>query len=158
MRFYKLNVRAALVDYLGRLYGSATVQKLFMGFLQPLADLFVTYNTWRRRQFYLINVTGQVKSLENHLNLEYDPINKLIEVVPIGANVFGLPLSTRAENSAFVQLGNRGIDSGVAIAAKGDSHLFYVRVPVAYVADQERIKATIRQFKLAGKQFQLIFF
>lgn len=158
MRFYKLNVRGAIVDWLGRLYGSATLQKLFMGWLQPLADLYLSYNSWRRRQFYLINVTGQVKSLESHLNLEYDPVDKLIEVIPIGSNVFGLPLSTRAEGSAFVALGNRGVDPGVSIASKGDSHLFTVRVPIAYIGQAEQIKATVRQFKLAGKQFQLIFF
>lgn len=81
MAFHQYNIRRFIIQYLGSLFGKASIQKLMYTLLYPLVELWETYLQWRKDRTLEIATTGQIISLENYMNLTFDPTDKRIQII-----------------------------------------------------------------------------
>lgn len=160
MRWFKLNIEQLTIDYLGQLFGAIRLQRWCFVMVSPLTTLWDSYDAWRRRQFYLINITSQVFSIKNYLNDEFDDVQRRIAITSVVTSS-GIFISLEAElnPSLDVPLSTEGL-TDVPIAATFDydaSDNFVIVVPPELINQEAQIVAAIEDKKAGGRRFQVVF-
>lgn len=158
MKFYIFNITRFVVDYLGRLFGSKRQQRWIYSLLSPLSSLWTTYDLWRREKLYLINITGQVISLEGYLNDTYDAVSRRIFISPTlpGAKGVFISLEQEIQPALDLPLESEGVGVGVGVASDSSVN-FTVFVPLGLQPLETPIIADVKKFKTAGKRFQIAY-
>ena len=163
MKFINFKIKKFIVQYLGALFGKETQQKLMYMFLYPLTNLWEEYSTFRTNQSYLINITSQVFSIENHLNNLYDNQDRGISLS--NGLYFKIQyIAKRVEELPAILMPKRGeatTTEAPYFALKSESSQysnFIVNVPNSLSNNETQIKAEVNKIKTAGKQFVIKFY
>lgn len=164
MRWYIYKIYIYILEYLGRLFGHLIWQRWHEALTYPLVTLWANYNVWRKRRFYLINITGQIISLENFLNDEFDKYLRRIYIGSLDVAITGIYIALESEVIPYLQTPLENEVSTIeapyigAIYDFGLSTNFVVNVPIIYENNETQISVAVNNFKLAGKQFEIKFY
>ena len=164
MKWYRFNIERFIVDYLGSLFGSNRWKRWIYSLLYPLITLWDDYDKWRRRRFYLINITAQIISLEGFLNDEFDSTERRIYIISIPEGVDGRFIALGAEELPFLLAPLRSDQQeelAPFIGSSADVNVsfnFIVSVPDTLIEKENQVVAAIKNYQLAGKRFIVKYF
>lgn len=165
MRWFVFNILGFISNYLGTLFGQPRWQRWIYSLLNPLIQLKDNYNLWRRRRFYLINITSQVIRLEGFLNDEFDSIQRRIWIEHFPGSFSGAFIALRQEVIPFLQTPlsteTNPLIEAPYIGTHADAQFsisFVVNVPTALQNRESQIIAALENYKLAGKIFEIRYF
>ncbi|MBN2669995.1 MAG: hypothetical protein JXR60_12310 [Bacteroidales bacterium] len=165
MKFFVFNILGFIANYLGTLFGKPKWQRWIYSLLNPLIQLKDNYNTWRRRRFYLINITSQVIRLEGFLNDEFDNIQRRIWIEHFPGSFAGAFIALEDEVIPYLETPLESevnpIVEAPFIGSEADTDFlisFVVHIPISLNAYESRIIAAVENYKLAGKQFVIRYF
>lgn len=155
MNWITINILDFIRQYLGRIWKDEVDWQSAL--LDPLRSLFTSYDTWRRDQFFDINVTGQVIALEGVLNSVFDPIANSIEIID-GQFSQSIKAPYNDTHGAGVEIPlNDSEGSGVSCSLDHTERVgiydFEVNAPAALSIHEDRMRAYIDARKLAGKKY-----
>lgn len=165
IRWYIFNILSYIVDYLGTLFGKTKWQRFQYALLWPLMNLYDTYNIDRRNRFYLININGQIIKLEHILNKTFDPVNKDIYITNFPGSYTGVWVGLEIETAPYLASPTTAEGEGfVAAPFVGATYdtvfavTFTVHVPISLNGIESQIKTVVNNYKLAGKEFEIVYF
>lgn len=157
MNWIFINIPNLIKQYLGNLFQNET--DWFKVLLQPLIDLFIDYDSYRRDQLFEINTTGQVIALQGLLNKKFDPIQRRIDIID-GSFYYALllPLNTSYGDGVPIPL-DSGEGSGEAISLniheRSGLHDFIIVIPAGISTYTNEIKGQVDDRKMAGKKYDI---
>ncbi|MCT4614561.1 MAG: hypothetical protein N4A49_06765 [Marinifilaceae bacterium] len=136
-------------------------RKKFIAFLNsllyPIKYLYSNdFENYRSRSSYLAQINGQVYSIQEHLNNEMDSKNRNIQIIHNRSSGLHLSLISEAYKTAYLSLISEGDGSFIALEGEEQENLdagFIVLMP-KYI-NEDRLRAIIMDFKLAGKSFKI---
>ena len=159
MVFYVFLIFDYIKQYLGRLFNREKQQKWIYSFMFPLMLLWTDFDLWRRKRYYIINITAQVISLEGYLNDTYDTILRRIYIAAAPEGYKGIYVALEQELEPFVWAGYESEGVGVFVGSPADAtNNFIVHVPLALQPQENSIVAAVNQFKTSGKGFIVKYF
>lgn len=159
MIFFKLNTGNFIKDFLGRKFFKEIQYRWLFSLLKPVQTRMDEYDQWRKHQFYLINITGQVISLTGYLNDLFDPTQRRIYILNANDYYSGVWISLEQEIEPTLPVSLISEDQGIFLGMESEQDLgtdFIVYVP-GDIYNQVLIPliAAVHQFKLAGKTFSV---
>jgi len=136
--------------------------KWLSALIYPIAQLWrgssslIGWDDYRKRKYYESNVTGQTRSLQEHLNNELDNENRQIRIIHKRSS--GLPVPLIPEGYETIDFSLTEENEAVYVALKGEiiENLdtgFIVLIP-SYV-NKDKVTGIVNEYKLAGKTYKV---
>lgn len=140
---------------------SAIRKPVFLQFLNallaPIVNLWDDFETWRTKQYYDLNITGQTFALQSHLNKLFDPVLERIAIIHYNDLAYYFPLSYEGYEAINISLVVE--DSGIFISLKGEVQeaigvSFQVYIPSEL--NVSLVLSELYKYKLAGRSFEVL--
>ena len=162
MTWFNYDIQAFFVQYLGRLFNKQKWHQWIYSLLYPLIQLWNTYDVWRKKLFYAININSQVIRLQGYLNDSWDTSLRRIYIGHFPGSYSGVYLALEQEGSPFLELPlvADGVEAPF-IGLEADSQYavsFIVYVPTALQYRENQIKSDIEKYKFTGKLYSIVYF
>jgi hypothetical protein len=157
MIFFKFNVNSSIRQSLGTRFVRVKQLNWLVAILSPIQSIMNEYDEWRKRRFYLIQITSQVIALTGYLNDQFDPILRQIYIVTLNDYTNGEWIALESELEPFVYLGLDNENTGAWLAQETEQNTgldFIVYIPIGIVQINQ-IKQAVTAYKLAGKTFSI---
>ncbi len=134
---------------------------LFWWSLLPKSRLKTSFNEWRNDILFRTNITGQFLSLQTYLNKYVDGANSGIIITE--AEDYGVWCCLEDEDSDSMYMGLESeedeAEDYIEISIKGEAGTVLdvsFRIIAPSTANVDQINKHVKQFKIAGKSFDVV--
>ena len=156
MNFYNINFRSLALLLLPTFLRKPCLAALAVAAVAPLSELHARFMRYRSDVAWRLGHNGQVCYLRGALNDLFDPALRRITVTDTLLS-HGLTLVPERRTGEPLLLPVRGSEEALLVGRRGfvlGGFDFVVSIPPG--VDVTRVSASVNQFKLASKRFQIV--